>query len=193
MADRVEHTSSSASSSGSVRSYFGKYRGIVTDVDDPENRCRIRATVPAVLGEHPCGWAMPAVPFAGAGPWCGDAAGDRLRRVDRVRGRTTRQPDLVGRLVGERSAARAAGPERARHRVGERPHGDPRRRQRRSESRPRRWAGDQDDGAARSCSPVGACELDDQQHEISLNNGMVKVGLAGVSLASGAMTVGTPP
>ena len=30
-------------------SYFGKYRGIVTDVDDPENLCRIRATVPAVL------------------------------------------------------------------------------------------------------------------------------------------------
>ena len=25
-------------------SYFGKYRGIVTDVDDPENPCRIRAT-----------------------------------------------------------------------------------------------------------------------------------------------------
>ena len=48
-------------------SYYGKYRGIVTDVEDPENRCRIRATVPAVLGETPCGWAMPAMPFAGPG------------------------------------------------------------------------------------------------------------------------------
>ena len=48
-------------------SYYGKYRGIVTDVDDPDNRLRIRATVPAVLGEHACGWAMPAAPFAGDG------------------------------------------------------------------------------------------------------------------------------
>src|SRR6516225_8097967 len=47
--------------------YYGKYRGIVTDIDDPENRCRIRATVPAVLIDHPCGWAMPAAPFAGDG------------------------------------------------------------------------------------------------------------------------------
>ena len=30
--------------------YYGKYRGIVTDVGDPNNQCRIRATVPAVLG-----------------------------------------------------------------------------------------------------------------------------------------------
>ena len=48
-------------------SYFGKYRGIVTDVDDPNNQCRIRATVPAVLGEQACGWALPASPFAGDG------------------------------------------------------------------------------------------------------------------------------
>ena len=36
-------------------SYFGKYRGTVTAIDDPEDQCRIRATVPAVLGEHACG------------------------------------------------------------------------------------------------------------------------------------------
>ena len=49
------------------RRFYGKYRGIVTDIGDPNDQCRIRATVPAVLGEHPCGWAMPAAPFAGDG------------------------------------------------------------------------------------------------------------------------------
>ncbi|HQX82817.1 MAG TPA: phage baseplate assembly protein V, partial [Vicinamibacterales bacterium] len=46
-------------------SYFGKYRGIVTDVDDPSNQCRIKATVASVLGEATSGWALPAAPFAG--------------------------------------------------------------------------------------------------------------------------------
>jgi hypothetical protein len=27
--------------------YYGKYRGLVSDVSDPENRCRIKATCPA--------------------------------------------------------------------------------------------------------------------------------------------------
>jgi hypothetical protein len=47
--------------------YFGKYRGIVTDNADPEGRSRIRAEVPAVLGERTSQWAMPCVPFAGTG------------------------------------------------------------------------------------------------------------------------------
>ena len=52
---------SSASSSGSAPRYYGKYRGIVTDVDDPDNLCRIRRRVPAVLDEQAIGWAMPVV------------------------------------------------------------------------------------------------------------------------------------
>ena len=40
---------------------------------------------------------------------------------------------------------------------------------------------------------VGACELRITSTEISLNNGMVKVGQAGVSLAGGALSAGTPP
>ena len=38
--------------------------------------------------------------------------------------------------------------------------------------------------------------LRDQDHQrpnISLNNGLIKVGLAGVSLVNGAMTFGVPP
>jgi type VI secretion system secreted protein VgrG len=46
--------------------HFGKHRGYVHDVKDPENRGRIRALVPRLLGEDtPTGWALPAAPFAG--------------------------------------------------------------------------------------------------------------------------------
>lgn len=46
--------------------YYGKYRGYVHDVCDPDNRGRIRAVVPRLLGEDtPTGWALPAAPYAG--------------------------------------------------------------------------------------------------------------------------------
>ena len=50
-----------------VRShYFGKYRGIVVDNNDPAQQGRIKVRVPSVLGEQEV-WAMPCVPYAGAG------------------------------------------------------------------------------------------------------------------------------
>jgi uncharacterized protein involved in type VI secretion and phage assembly len=45
--------------------YYGKYRGFVVDNDDPEQRARLRLTVPAVLGEAQTGWALPSLPFGG--------------------------------------------------------------------------------------------------------------------------------
>jgi hypothetical protein len=39
----------------------------------------------------------------------------------------------------------------------------------------------------------GACEIKISNQNISLNNGLIKVGLAGVSLVNGAMTFGVPP
>jgi len=47
--------------------FFGKYRGTVTDVNDPLTRGRIKAKVPGVLGEQPTGWCSPCVPYAGDG------------------------------------------------------------------------------------------------------------------------------
>jgi len=47
--------------------YFGKYRGIVRDNDDPENMGRVRAQVPEIYGEVDSPWALPSVPFAGNG------------------------------------------------------------------------------------------------------------------------------
>jgi len=50
-----------------VRSrYFGKYRGTVIDNADPTERGRLKVSVPAVLEDLEV-WAMPCVPYAGAG------------------------------------------------------------------------------------------------------------------------------
>jgi len=176
-------------------SYFGKYRGIVTDVDDPENLCRIRATVPAVLGEHACGWALPAAPFAGdghgvvmlpkvgSGVWIEFEAG----RLD--------NPIWSGAwwASGERPDPQGAG---VRVIVSEKGH---------------KVVLDDDanevkvvhgDGAIPKVIQItaseivlscGACEIKITNENISLNNGLIKVGLAGVSLVNGAMTFGVPP
>jgi len=45
--------------------YYGKYRGTVTINVDPEQRGRIIAMVPDVLGLIPSSWAMPCFPIAG--------------------------------------------------------------------------------------------------------------------------------
>jgi uncharacterized protein involved in type VI secretion and phage assembly len=69
--------------------HFGKYRGHVTDNNDPDNIGRLRATVPRLLGEERTGWALPAfayggsaeqglyaVPDVGAGVWIEFEGGD---------------------------------------------------------------------------------------------------------------------
>ena len=47
--------------------FYGKYRGTVTDIQDPLMIGRIRARVPDVLGDQESGWAMPCAPFGGDG------------------------------------------------------------------------------------------------------------------------------
>jgi uncharacterized protein involved in type VI secretion and phage assembly len=75
--------------------FYGKYEGVVVEVDDPLAIGRLRAKVPAVLGEDlACGWALPCAPFGGgkergmyALPEVGDtvwiefAAGDPSRPI----------------------------------------------------------------------------------------------------------------
>ncbi|MFE9692374.1 phage baseplate assembly protein V [Micromonospora sp. NPDC005806] len=76
------------------QSWFGKYRGYVHRVDDPENLGRIQAFVPRLLGpDTPTGWAMPAAPYAGpdqglfvvpeqgAGVWIEFEEGDSSRPI----------------------------------------------------------------------------------------------------------------
>jgi uncharacterized protein involved in type VI secretion and phage assembly len=73
--------------------YYGKYRGIVVNNDDPENLGRITAQVPEVLQENETPWAMPAFPLAGGdhglvlipevgdGVWIEFEAGDLSRPI----------------------------------------------------------------------------------------------------------------
>ena len=73
--------------------YFGKYRGLVEDVNDGENLGRIIAQVPEVYGEEYSPWALPSVPFAGKnhgfvvlpevgdGVWIEFEAGDPSRPI----------------------------------------------------------------------------------------------------------------
>ncbi len=46
--------------------YYGKYRGLVEDNKDPENRGRLRLRIPSVLGKDVVsGWALPCAPYGG--------------------------------------------------------------------------------------------------------------------------------
>ena len=62
--------------------FYGKYEGVVTDVDDPLEIGRLRAKVPEVLGEDgETGWAFPCAPFGGGkdrGMLCLPEVGDTV-------------------------------------------------------------------------------------------------------------------
>ncbi|KFN42206.1 phage baseplate assembly protein V [Arenimonas oryziterrae] len=73
--------------------FYGKYRGVVTDNDDPDGLGRIRANVPEVLHDVKTPWALPCAPYAGpdqglfvippvkAGVWIEFEAGDPSRPI----------------------------------------------------------------------------------------------------------------
>ena len=46
--------------------YYGKYRGLVTDNQDPDSLGRIKAKVPRLLADVEIGWALPCAPYGGA-------------------------------------------------------------------------------------------------------------------------------
>jgi hypothetical protein len=73
--------------------FFGKYRGLVKRVDDPDKQGRITATVPEVFGDLESPWAFPSAPLAGKnygffmlpkegdGVWIEFEAGDPARPI----------------------------------------------------------------------------------------------------------------
>lgn len=73
--------------------HYGKYRGTVTNNDDPRKQGRIRVQVPEILGDIDSGWALPCAPYAGdktgayavpavgAGVWVEFEAGDVSRPI----------------------------------------------------------------------------------------------------------------
>lgn len=65
MSDELEQLVVDLHQQASTR-FYGKYRGKVADVDDPEQLGRIKVFVPEIYGEDQNSpWAMPAAPFAG--------------------------------------------------------------------------------------------------------------------------------
>ena len=52
---------------GECPTFYGKYRGVVTNNKDPNGLGRIQVKVQDVLGDKESGWAMPSVPYAGKG------------------------------------------------------------------------------------------------------------------------------
>lgn len=172
--------------------YHGKYRGLVTDVADPDNRCRIKARVPGLLDDQETGWAMPVLPFAGdghgmvmlpsvgSGVWIEFEAG----RLD--------LPLWCGGWFANGQRTDPQG-EKVRVIVSETGH---------------RFVLDDDagevivkhsGGAEIKLTASGielsfqACKIEISATAISLNNGLIKVGAAGVSLVNSAMAFGVPP
>lgn len=45
---------------------YGKYRGHVSDNQDPEKRGRLKLRIPPVLGNEETDWALPCLPYGGA-------------------------------------------------------------------------------------------------------------------------------
>jgi len=173
-------------------SYFGKYRGIVTDVDDPSNQCRIKATVTSVLGEATSGWALPAAPFAGdqhgmvmlpkvgSGVWIEFEAGQLDHPIwSGAWWAAGQRPEPQGN--GIRVIVSEHG-----HRVILDDEGD--------EVKLVHAGGPEITMTATEIVlTCGACEIKISNQSISLNNGMIKVGPAGVSLVNGAMSLGAAP
>lgn len=77
----------------SAERFYGKYRGTVSDIEDPSKLGRLKATVPEVLGDEATGWAAPCVPYSGdnmgfysipevgTGVWIEFEAGDVTRPI----------------------------------------------------------------------------------------------------------------
>lgn len=49
------------------RYFYGKFRGVVFDNNDPWQLGRVQAKVEEVFDNDPSGWALPCVPYAGKG------------------------------------------------------------------------------------------------------------------------------
>ena len=169
--------------------HYGKYRGLVTDIADPENLCRVRAEVPAVYGEQESPWALPALPYAGqsqgfvmlpevgTGVWIEFEAGDIARPIwSGCWFANDQRPDPQGdrvRVIVTGSGHQIVLDEESDEIKLVHPGG-----------------AELTMSASEIVLKLGASELKLTTNEISLNNGMVKVTTAGVSLVNDAMKFG---
>jgi uncharacterized protein involved in type VI secretion and phage assembly len=172
--------------------FYGKYRGIVTDVNDPDNLCRIRARVPSLLEVEKTGWAMPAAPFAGSGHgmvmlpeidsgvWIEFEAGDLDKPIWSggwwANGERPKPHDTTVRMFVSEAGNKLIFDDGSDD-VTIVHHGG-------AEIKIK---------AGEIVMTVGGCEVKIDNTTISLNRGLIKVGIAGVSLVNGSMVFGVPP
>ena len=193
MADILEHNVARLNQRVAT-SYFGKYRGIVTNVDDPNNQCRIKARVDGLLNGQETGWALPVAPFAGdghgmvmlpavgSGVWIEFEAGQLDHPLwSGAWWGSGQRPDPQGSrvrvIVSEQGHKVILDDEKGELKLV---HG--------AITGPEITLTDSE--IVLTC---GACEIKISTDNISLNNGQIKIGLAGVSLVNGAMSFGVPP
>jgi uncharacterized protein involved in type VI secretion and phage assembly len=93
MADVATAPPASGGRARETARHYGKYRGTVTDNQDPRRQGRLKAKVPEILGDVDCGWALPCTPYGadqtglytvppvGAGVWLEFEAGDVSRPI----------------------------------------------------------------------------------------------------------------
>ena len=167
--------------------FYGKYRGIVRDID--ESLCLIKAEVPAIYEEQQSPWAVPALPFAGGshglvllpevgdGVWIEFEAGDIDRPIwSGCWFASGEQPDPAGvrkRVLGTSTGHKIVLDEDRNEIQIQHPGGA-------------EFTMSDSDIVLK----LGICELKITSSEINLNNGMVKVTVAGASLANDAFKVG---
>lgn len=169
--------------------HFGKYRGLVADIADPESIGRIKATVPAIFGAEQSPWAMPCLPYAGPqhglvllpevgdGVWIEFEAGDLSRPIwsgcwwarDQ---RPEPQGDTV-RLLATSGGHQIFIDEQADEIKLVHPGG-----------------AEVALGASEISLSLGSCSIKISSTEVNINNGMVKVTTAGASLVNDAFKVG---
>jgi hypothetical protein len=169
--------------------FHGKYRGIVRDIEDPENLGRIKAEVPAIYEDQQSPWALPAFPFAGQGhglvllPEVGDGVWIEFEAGDINRPIWTgcwfasgERPDPAG--AKSRLLATSAGHQIVLD-------------EDRDQIQLKHPGGAEITmSASEIVLKLGLCELKITSSEINLNNGMVKVTAAGASLVNDAFKVG---
>jgi hypothetical protein len=173
--------------------FYGKHRGIVTDNNDPEKLGRIKAQVPAVMGETEVGWALPSFPFIGDGHGF-----FMLPEVDSMvwiefEAGNPDFPIWSGGFLAENQSKPDDGDVAVRVIVSKKGH--------------KVVLSDDEDKVVVKHASGGTIEMTASEITISLsgskmvmsatsisfNDGVVKIGPGGVSLAQGAMTLGTPP
>ncbi|HMO47499.1 MAG TPA: phage baseplate assembly protein V [Rubrivivax sp.] len=173
--------------------YYGKYGGVVIDNDDPQRLARLKVRVPGLMQDAEIGWARPALPFAGPGhghvmlPEL-----DAMVWVEFEAGNLD-QPIWSGCFYAENQSAPTPGAPGGRVIVTPQGHS----------------VVLDDDGdklvvmhsggaklemtATGLTLSIGASKMVMSNTAISFNDGVLKIGPAGVSLANGAMTLGVPP